>query len=144
MKENEREVKMQLLLAGDIGGTKTLLGLFDAAWPRPAPRAIRAFGTLDFPDLTTMIGEFLEGARVKSRAIDAACFGVAGPVIGEAAELTNVPWTVDGRLVSAIFGLKHVRLLNDLQAMAYAVPVLGGSEVHVLQEGRTPSSGNMA
>ena len=77
-------------------------------------------------------------------AIDAACFGVAGPVIGEAAKPTNVPWTVDARVVSTTFTLPRVSLLNDLEAMGYAVPVLQASEVHVLQDGESLRGGNMA
>ena len=125
----------RMLLAGDIGGTKTLLGLFEPAAPRPRPVAVRVFGTLDYGDLPSMIAEFLEDDAVKGAAIAAACFGVAGPVIDEAAELTNVPWKVDARRVAARFTFARVVLLNDLQALAYAVPVLEASEVHVLQEG---------
>ena len=124
-----------MLLAGDIGGTKTLLGLFDPRTPRPRPIAVRSYGTLGFGDLSSMISEFMRDEAAKSHTIDAACFGVAGPVIDDAAELTNVPWRVEARHVAKAFNLRRVSLLNDLQAMAYAVPVLQESEVHVLQEG---------
>jgi glucokinase len=77
-------------------------------------------------------------------SISTACFGVAGPVIGESAELTNVPWQVDARQVATAFGMMRVRLLNDLQAMAYSIPVLQASEVHVLQEGEALRGGNIA
>jgi glucokinase len=142
MKENVRQVKM--LLAGDIGGTKTLLGLFDPLPARPRPTVIRSFPTLDFDDLTTMIERFVKDSGVKGASIDAASFGVAGPVIGDAAELTNVPWRVDARRVERTFSLRRVSLLNDLQAMAYAVPVLHESEVHVLQAGEALRGGNIA
>jgi glucokinase len=132
-----------MLLAGDIGGTKTLLGLFEPA-PRPRSVAVRAFGTLDYDDLTTMIADFMSGETVKETSIQAACFGVAGPVIDEAASLTNVPWKVDARLVSARFRFPRVMLLNDLQAMAYSVPVLEPSELHTLQEGSRMEGGNIA
>jgi glucokinase len=133
-----------MLLAGDIGGTKTLLGLFDPRTPRPEPIVVRSFGTLAFHDLPAMIAEFVHDEAVSDHVIDAACFGVAGPVIGEAAELTNVPWRVDARHVAKAFKLSHVQLLNDLQAMAYSVTVLRDSEVHVLQEGTAQREGNMA
>jgi glucokinase len=133
-----------MILAGDIGGTKTLLGLFDAAPVRPRPVRVRSFGTLDHDDLTTMIEEFLGEGDTAAGAIDRACFGVAGPIIDEAAELTNVPWRVDGRRVGGFFGFRGVSLLNDLEAMAYAVPVLLESEVHVLQEGEAMRGGNIA
>src|SRR5206468_12556469 len=132
-----------MLLAGDIGGTKTLLGLYDPSPVRPRPIAIRSFPTLDFDDLTSMIAEFIRTDEVRHAPIDAACFGVAGPVIADAATLTNVPWRVDARRVAAAFSLRRVDLLNDLQAMAYAVPVLREAEVHVLQEGEPLRGGNM-
>src|SRR5476649_2303538 len=147
MMENEHNVNrklMPMLLAGDVGGTKTLLGLFDPVPARPRPLVTRAFGTLDFEDLPSMIAAFLGDDAAKGVSIAAASFGVAGPIIGDSAELTNVPWRVDARLVATSFGLSRVRLLNDLQAMAYAVPVLHASEVHVLQEGEALGGGNIA
>jgi glucokinase len=133
-----------MLLAGDIGGTKTLLGLFDPRTPRPHPITARSFSTLDYADLPSMIAGFLSDHGTAPHAIEAACFGVAGPVIDESADLTNVPWRVDARQVAKTFDLHRVVLLNDLQAMAYAVPVLHDSEVHVLQEGEALQGGNIA
>jgi glucokinase len=133
-----------MILAGDIGGTKTQLGVFDAAPTRPRAAFVRAYGTLDFDDLTVMIAEFLRDGDTAPSAIDLACFGVAGPVMDEAAQLTNVPWHVDARRVAGVFGFRSVLLLNDLEAMAYAVPVLRASEVHVLQEGEALRGGNIA
>jgi glucokinase len=132
-----------MLLAGDIGGTKTLLGLFDPVPARPRLVASRAYATLDFADLPSMIATFLNDAD-SGTSIDAASFGVAGPVIGDAAELTNVPWRVDAKEVAAAFKLAEVSLLNDLQAMAYAVLVLRDSELHTLQNGEALRGGNIA
>ena len=133
-----------MILAGDIGGTKTLLGLFDSVPARPRPLAVRTYGTLDFPDLPSMIARFMESEGTRSASIANACFGVAGPVIGESAELTNVPWQVHAPEVATRFGMSRVRLLNDLQAMAYSIPILQASEVHVLQEGEALRGGNIA
>jgi glucokinase len=144
MKENEGEVKLIMLLAADIGGTKTLLGLFDPAASRPRPAATRSFPTLGYADLPAMIAVFLREGGVAPASIDTACFGVAGPIIDDAADLTNVPWRVDARQVAAAFGLRRVTLLNDLQAMAYSVPVLQESEVRVLQKGEALRGGNIA
>jgi glucokinase len=105
--------------------------------------AARAFGTLEYPDLTDMIVDFLDGAGGARTGIGGACFGVAGPVIDRAADLTNVPWRVDARRAGRAFGVP-VHLLNDLQAMAYAVPVLADTELLVLQEGAAVPTGNMA
>ena len=133
-----------MLLAGDIGGTKTLLGLFDRAFPRPHPIASRAFSTLEYNDLAAMISVFATEAGVPTANIEAACFGVAGPVLGETARLTNVPWRVDARRLAETLNIRRVSLLNDLHAMAYAVPVLESAELHVLQEGVALAGGNMA
>jgi len=133
-----------MLLAGDIGGTKTLLGLFDSVPVRPHPIAVRSFGTLEYADLPTMIAEFLDAQRVDGGTVATACFGVAGPIIDDAASLTNVPWRVEARNVARTFGLRRVSLLNDLQAMAYSVPVLEDAEVHVLQAGEAVRGGNIA
>jgi len=105
-----------MLLAGDVGGTKTLLGLFDAVPARPRPVVVRSFGTLDHPDLETMIADFLKSeeaiaARAAHGAIDLACFGVAGPVIDETVRVTNVAWFVDARRVATAAAL--VALWNE-------------------------------
>jgi glucokinase len=133
-----------MLLAGDVGGTKTLLGLFAKAPLRPSPVAIESFATTEYDGLVSMIREFLGRQPGGEPAIDAACFGVAGPVIDEAAELTNVKWVVDGRAVALAFGLASVRLLNDLVSIAHSVNVLHPEELHVLQEGDPNLSGNSA
>jgi len=132
------------LLAGDIGGTKTLLGLFDRAAGRPRRVVTRAFGTLDYDDLSSMIAEFVADAAVGRSSITSACFGVAGVVMDEVAELTNVPWKVDARRVASRFAFARIKLLNDLQALAYSVTVLERSEVHVLQDGDALPGGHIA
>src|SRR5579872_1978919 len=123
-----------IVLAGDVGGTKTLLGLFDSGPTRPQAVAMRTFRTLDFADLPAMIDNFLRQAG-PGPLPGAACFGVAGPVVGDTAALTNVPWHVDAGRVADRFGIPRVDLLNDLQAMAYAVAELQAPEVYTLQEG---------
>jgi glucokinase len=133
-----------MLLAGDIGGTKTLLGLFEPFPVRPRPIMVRSYVTSGNDDLPAMIFAFMQDVGVGDGKISSACFGVAGPVIDETAQLTNVPWRVDARRVSMSFNIRRVTLLNDLEAMAYAVPVLDDSELHVLQEGMTVPGGNMA
>ena len=133
-----------LLLAGDIGGTKTLIGLFERAPGRPRAGVARSYGTLDYDALPAMIEVFLREADAPREQIDAACFGVAGPVIDEGADLTNVPWRVDARAVKRAFGFARVHLLNDLEAMAYSVPHLTGTEVFVLQDGTPQPTGNIA
>lgn len=138
------DCSIAMLLVGDIGGTKTRLGLFDRLPDRPRPIAVRTFSTLAHRDLGAIISAFASDEAVRGAEVDAACFGVAGPVAGDTAELTNVLWHVDARQVAKAFDIPRVSLLNDLQAMAHAVPLLQASEVHVLQEGEAAVRGNMA
>jgi glucokinase len=133
-----------MLLAGDVGGTKTFLGLFTRAPHRPAPFAVASFPTLEYDGLVPMIRDFLRTQPGGEPHIDAACFGVAGPVLNDTAWMTNVPWKVDGRAVALEFGLAHVHLLNDLVSIAHSVAVLHPEELHVLQEGEPNLAGNAA
>jgi glucokinase len=135
-----------MLLAGDIGGTKTLLGLFRRAPDRPEPLVTQVFVTLGYAALQEMVAEFLAGVERERGAVrvETAAFGVAGVVRGDIARLTNVPWVVDGSAIVERFGVRQVTLLNDLQAMAHAVPVLEADEVAVLQEGEAHPDGNAA
>ena len=132
-----------MLLAGDVGGTKTLLGIYEPGTPRPIARDIRRFATLDYPGLSAMVAEFI-GARRAPRSIESAAFGVAGPVRGAVSELTNVPWHVDAMELAELFSIPRVRLLNDVVAMGHAVDVLTPDELTVLQAGRPIADGNAA
>jgi glucokinase len=131
-----------MLLAGDIGATKTLLGLFSRAPSRPAPLSVQSFPTSEYGSLIDMVNAFFARQPGGRPIVDAAAFGVAGPVIDDRAEITNVGWVVDCREVALEFGLGAVRLLNDLVAVAYSISVLLPDELNVLQEGRPNLSGN--
>jgi glucokinase len=134
-----------MLLAGDLGGTKTLLGLFrNSAHPRPELVVTHEFPTLDFPAASDLLATFFEQAGVAASEVDAACLGFPGPVIDQRVQLTNVDWVVDARELRETLGLRHVWLLNDLEAMAHVVPVLRDDELMVLQQGRRNPSGNGA
>ena len=133
-----------MLLAGDVGGTNTRLGLFAAADPRPLPIEIRTYATGDFPTLESMLATFLADAGVSPSSIEAAAFGVAGPVVHGSAALTNAAWQVDARAVADSLRLPAIRLLNDLLAMAHAIPVLAAAERRTLQEGEANPHGNVA
>jgi glucokinase len=132
-----------MLLAGDVGATKTLLCLVRPSAGRPELVDVRSFPTLDYADLGEMITAYLEAVRPSEPPV-AAAFGVAGPVKDAVARLTNVPWDVDGAEVSRRFSLRFARVLNDLEAMACAVPLLAGDELVVLQPGRVVPTGNAA
>ncbi|HVL67697.1 MAG TPA: glucokinase [Vicinamibacterales bacterium] len=133
-----------MLLAGDIGGTKTLLGLFAPAPERPRPIEVGEFVTLDYAGLEPMIREFLGAQGIDTRRIEAACFGVAGAVTSQVARLTNVPWIVDAMRLQEELALKRVRVLNDLEALAYGVTVLEPGELKSLQVGVPLPGGNAA
>ncbi len=135
-----------MLLAADVGGTKTLIGLFApprAQDGRPKPQVMREFVTLDFNSLEDLIEAFIEETGA-GNTVDAVCVGIAGSVTGLVARLTNVPWLADASFVPGRFGGCPVRLVNDLEAMASAVPVLEREELAVLQEGVAVPSGNAA
>jgi glucokinase len=130
-----------MLLAGDIGGTKTLLALYAPASGARHPFAEAEFHSASYPDLDVMAREFL--ARQNSTA-DHACFDVAGPVIGGRAHLTNLPWDLDEATLRQSLGLQHVTLLNDLKAIAYAVPHLQPADLQTINVGRPEPNGAIA
>jgi glucokinase len=133
-----------MLLAGDVGATKTLMGLFSRAVPRPATVHTASFRTLDFPNLESLSLEFLRQAGEEGRTLTGACFGVAGPVGDRRARLTNVPWEVDADAMRATLHVDRIGLLNDLEAMAWSVEVLEPSEIEVLWKGQPDPNGNAA
>jgi glucokinase len=133
----------RLILAGDVGGTKTWLGLFAPDGPRPSLVETRRYATLEFDALMPMVASFLDRTGATGQ-IAAACFGVAGPVRANVSTLTNVPWVVNGAEIGSRLGIATVRLLNDLEAMACAVPLLTAQELAVIQPGSPATGGNAA
>ncbi len=131
------------ILAGDVGGTKTWLGLFDAGAPRPAPLETARYATPEFDGLADLVARFLEDAGARESPA-AACFGVAGPVRGGFSQLTNVPWAADAREIRDRFGIVSVHLLNDVEAMGWAVPRLAPRELAVVRAGVPAADGNAA
>jgi glucokinase len=127
-----------MLIAGDIGGTKTLLALFTReAGPRnPVARA--EFVSADYPSLDAIVRSFMLQTK---RPVEFACFDVAGPVIGGRAHLTNLPWVLDEGAMQQTLGLQRVTLLNDLKAVALAIPHLRPDDVHVINPGRAETHG---
>src|SRR3954465_6552086 len=123
-----------MLRAGDVGGTKTLLGLFERGIPRPRPIVIHAYTTLEFASLTELLDAFARDVH-QPFALDAAALGVAGPVVDNTARLTNIPWDISAASVTARFGAARVCLLNDLEAMGHSVEVLDSDEFTSLQDG---------
>ncbi|MBD0305181.1 MAG: glucokinase [Nitrospiraceae bacterium] len=150
-----------MILAGDIGGTKTHLALFDWKDQRVNPECQRTFHSGDYQSLEDVLSEFLtapaepaveaqseeDGPTPESNPIekeplkiDAACFGVAGPVIENRVRTTNLPWFIDGQELAKRFEIRSVQLLNDLEATAHGLLVLTPSETAVLNAGTSPSN----
>jgi glucokinase len=151
-----------VILAGDIGGTKTHLALFDWTTERVDPVRLETFHSADYRSLDEMLAEFLvppqpptpiddlkqvkdegEESRPESKVneavtINAACFGVAGPVIQNLSHTTNLPWVVDGAALAKRFEIPHVRLLNDLEATAHGIMFLRTDELVTLNAGTPP------
>jgi len=134
---------MGTLLAADVGGTKTMCGLYGTDGQRPRPLAVERFTTLDHDSLEALLAAFLD-RRAAGAAVDAAVLGVAGPVRDGVSDLTNVPWRVEAAAVAERFAIPAVRLLNDLEAMGHVVSVLANHEVATLQPGRPAADGNAA
>ena len=131
----------RMILAADVGGSKTFVGLFAREHPRPRLLQVHTMRTLDFPGLPELLRE---AVGTLDPRVDAVSLGVAGPILGGVATMTNVPWRVSGAEISAATGVADVRLLNDLEAMAHAVTVLQADELHTLQAGRPSPTGNAA
>lgn len=128
-----------MIIAGDVGGTKTVLALCNTelAIVREA-----VYACADYPSLEAIVDEFL--APSERAVVTAACIGVAGPVIDGAAKLTNLAWTIDARVLSHKLDDVPVSLINDLQATALGMLVLPPSAFAVLQAGRPASHGTIA
>jgi glucokinase len=125
-------VKKIMLLAGDIGATKTNLGIYSPEKGSREPLVQSTFPSPKYSSLETLTREFLNTADVK---VDSASFGIAGPVIKGQAKTTNLPWVIDEVQLRKTLHLSSVRLLNDLEAIAYGVTILGPEDLHTLNTG---------
>ncbi|UCH08394.1 MAG: glucokinase [Deltaproteobacteria bacterium] len=130
-----------MLLAGDIGATKTNLGIYSPEKGAREPLVESTFPSPEYPSLETLAREFLDSADV---TVDSASFGVAGPVIKGQAKTTNLPWVIDEVQLRKTLHLNSVRLLNDLEAIAYGVPIVGPEDLHTLNEGAAILGGTLA
>jgi glucokinase len=130
-----------MLIAGDIGGTKTDLAIYSPGSGPFTPLAQAEFHSAGYPSLQAMVKEFL--AQVKM-SVDVASFDVAGPVINGHVKTTNLPWVLDEQTLAQDLGLKAAHLLNDLEAVARAVPVLRAEDVITINQGEPVSHGPIA
>lgn len=130
-----------MLIAGDIGGTKTDLAIYSNESGPHVPLAQTEVHSADYPSLQAMVAEFLAKAKMP---VDVASFDVAGPVIDGHVKTTNLPWVMDESSLASDLNLKSVHLMNDLEAVARAVPVLRAVDLLTLNEGEPVLKGTIA
>jgi glucokinase len=131
-----------MILAGDIGGTRARLALYDGAKGKPLEH--ETFESRAHPSLEAVVRAFLPLKALKR--VTSASFGIAGPVIDQRCVATNFPWRVDARVVSRKLGIERVTLLNDLVALAFGALTVPASKLRVLNGGGAPkkNGGNLA
>jgi glucokinase len=131
---------MTLLLAGDIGGTKTILRLVDISDPLNWQDVYQeSYASADFIDLVPIVQKFMQSANVQSKATK-ACFGIAGPVIGNTAKLTNLAWYLDTERLQQELEIPQVVLINDFAAIGYGILGLKTEDLCTLQVGKPQPS----
>ncbi len=128
-----------MILAGDVGGTKVNLALYDFADGKLKHTREERYPAKNYTGLQEIVKEFLAADKVT-----AACFGVPGPVRDGRLRLTNLPWTLDSRELSANLGIQHVFLINDLEANGYGIAELAPDQIYTLNEGDASQIGNRA
>ena len=134
---------MTYYLAGDIGGTKTILRLVDATAETTSKPHVKTcyeqrYASQAYPDLVPMVKEFLHTvAEQAGQPLQPmrACFAIAGPVVDNTSSLTNLAWSLEGDRLKEELHLERVELINDFEAVAYGVFGLEPSDLHTLQEG---------
>jgi glucokinase len=132
---------MKKLLAGDVGATKTILGIYAADKGPRKPLAQATFSSSQYPGLAALVSAFLAEAKL---AVEDACFGVAGPVIDGQATISNLSWRIDQEGVRKELRLNAVVLINDVEATALGVPLLNAPELHCLNKGDEIKGGTKA
>jgi len=130
-----------MLIAGDIGGTKTDLAIYSTESGPHAPLAETERHSADYPSLEAMVTEFLGQVKM---SVDVASFDVAGPVINGRVKTTNLPWVMDESTLAKDLNLKAAHLINDLEAVARAVPALRAEDVVTINKGEPVANGPIA
>ena len=130
-----------MLLVGDIGGTKTDLAVVTPEGGPRSPRAFAEFPSASYSSLEALVREFLERVDLP---VTRACFGVAGPVIGDRVKMTNLPWIIEAAALAGALRFESVHLLNDLEAIAHAVPILRSDDLVTLNVGQAVAGHTLA
>lgn len=124
-----------LLMAGDVGGTKTLMGLFRVNNGNPVAIMTKKYVSCDFDSLEAIIKDFLKECKCTGIPL-AAAFGIPGPVENGIVKSTNLPWVLNEKKLSKKTGIPKVKLINDLVATAYSLPHLSLNELITIKEGK--------
>ncbi len=132
----------QIILAADIGATKTNLGLYKLEGGLRSPMKEATYASPQFKNFDLILEDFL--ARDNNLEIDMACFGVPGPVEGNQASTTNLPWLIEADKIENRFNIRKVLLVNDLAATAISIPHLNSEELFCIQKGICQEKGNIA
>jgi glucokinase len=129
-----------LLIAGDIGGTKTILRLVEVLEDKHSYPTIHEakYPSADYPDLVPMVKKFLAETGTKKNSPQAACFAIAGPVVNNTSHLTNLSWFLETQRLQKDLGIPKVTLINDFAAVSYGVLGLANSAINTIQIG-TPN-----
>lgn len=131
-----------MILAGDVGGTKVHLALYEFDHGQLVHVRDERYPAHEFAGLEVIVQRFL--TESSNPEITAACFGVPGPVRGGRLRLTNLPWVLDSRELSAGLNITHLFLINDLEANGYGIPELTADQIFTLNAGDTAAVGNRA
>jgi glucokinase len=134
-----KTLKPKMILAGDVGGTKTRLGLFSISKDYYRLVFEKSFPSKNYRKLEVIVKDFLKGQK----KIGAASFGVAGPVINGIVKATNLPWVISTKSLHRELCLEKVGLINDLVANAYGIFVLKKNDFEILNAGKI-QKGNAA
>jgi glucokinase len=135
-----------MILAGDVGGTKVHLALYDFSGGKLQPIRDQKFPAHEFATLEEVVQKFLAGSDSSTAAsqqdILAACFGCPGPVRDGRLKLTNLPWTLDTRELSKSLSIQHLFLINDLEANGFGIPELAPDKIFTLHQGDANAEGH--
>jgi glucokinase len=131
-----------MILAGDVGGTKVHLALYNFTAGKLVPVRDHKYPAKEFARLDDVVTAFLSEHAVDKSQIAAACFGCPGPVRDGRLKLTNLPWELDQRLLAQSLGIEHIFLINDLEANGYGIPELAPEMIFTLHEGDAGSVGH--
>ena len=130
-----------MLLAGDVGGTKTDLAIFSVAGGPYTPLLEARMPTADYPSLQALVTDFLKKSKTP---VERACLDVAGPVINGSVKITNLPWEMDEASLARDLNFRSFHLMNDLEAVARAIPILRPGDVRTLNGGEPVAKGAIA